>query len=41
MGRLQELRAQIDTVNRGILELLEKRGDIVLEIAREKRSNGM
>ena len=41
MGSLNQLRAQIDAVNREILELLEKRGDIVLEIAREKRSSGI
>lgn len=41
MGKLEQLRAQIDRVNEQILELLEKRGEIVLNIAREKRSSGI
>ena len=41
MGKLEQLRAQIDRVNGELLELLQKRGEIVLEIAREKRSSGI
>jgi 3-deoxy-7-phosphoheptulonate synthase/chorismate mutase len=41
MGGLQELRDQIDRVNREILELLVKRGEIVLQIAKEKHSTGI
>ena len=33
MGSLEELRDEIDRVNREILALLEKRGEIVLEVA--------
>ena len=41
MGRLEELRDRIDAVNREILELLETRGEIVLEIAKAKQSTGI
>jgi 3-deoxy-7-phosphoheptulonate synthase/chorismate mutase len=41
MGRLEDLRDEIDGVNREILALLEKRGEIVLQIAEEKRSTGI
>jgi 3-deoxy-7-phosphoheptulonate synthase/chorismate mutase len=41
MGRLEELRDEIDRVNRDILALLERRGEIVLEIADAKQSSGI
>ena len=41
MGRLEELRDEIDRVNRQILDLLERRGEIVLEIADAKQSSGI
>ena len=39
--RLGELRARIDRVNHEILALLQTRGEIVLEIARLKQSQGL
>jgi 3-deoxy-7-phosphoheptulonate synthase/chorismate mutase len=41
MGKLEQLRARIDRVNGELLALLQKRGDIVLEIAQQKRSSGI
>ncbi|MBZ0266607.1 chorismate mutase, partial [bacterium] len=41
MGRLQELRDRIDVVNGRILELLQERGRIVLEIASDKGARGL
>jgi len=39
--RLQELRDQIDALNGDILGLIQKRGEIVLEIAKLKRAQGL
>jgi 3-deoxy-7-phosphoheptulonate synthase/chorismate mutase len=41
MGRLEDLRDEIDRVNREILALLQKRGAIVLDIAEQKQSTGI
>ena len=41
MGRLEDLRDEIDRLNREILARLEKRGEIVLEIADQKQSSGI
>ena len=39
--RLDDLRREIDSFNAQILELLQKRGGLVLEIARLKREQGL
>jgi len=39
--KLLELRAEIDTINRDILELLNKRAEVVLKIGELKKENSM
>ncbi|MFH1177706.1 MAG: chorismate mutase, partial [Acidobacteriota bacterium] len=41
MTRLAELREEIDRLNRALLELLQRRGEVVLEIGRLKQSQGL
>jgi 3-deoxy-7-phosphoheptulonate synthase / chorismate mutase len=41
LSRLAELRGEIDEVNRSLLELLQRRGGIVLEISRLKQAQGL
>jgi 3-deoxy-7-phosphoheptulonate synthase/chorismate mutase len=40
-ARLQQLREQIDALNHDILERIQKRGEIVMEIAQIKQSQGL
>lgn len=40
-AKLLELRSEIDTINRDILELLNKRAEVVLKIGELKKENSM